>query len=129
MTLKYSDLAKGALQSIAKHGKLRRSAMMVAAAALGSPADAEVSDDLWDCTKRYADDTAKCDNAYSDALVSADDEFEQCLQAHPKHAFGCFEAYMLALDNADLAFDTCEARAAADWMHCFGADEAFAPDA
>jgi hypothetical protein len=120
--LRFDDLAKGLAESVSRHGKLRRAGMMLAVACAAAPvAEAEVPKSLWDCLNEYADALADCENAYSKAYGDADDAFVDCIKsARTKHAASaCFKQYDLALENADLAFDTCEAAIAAKFMDCF----------
>ena len=121
--LRFDDLATGLAESVSRKGKLRRAGMMLAVACSAAPvADAEVPKSLFDCLDEYADALADCENTYSQACGDADDAFFKCLQsASTKHEVSvCFKQYDLALDNADLAFDTCEAVIAAKWIDCFG---------
>ena len=121
--LRFDDLSKGLAESVSRHGKLRRAGMMLAVACAAAPAaEAEVTQSLFDCLDEYVDALARCENTYSQACGDADDAFFMCLQsASTKHEVSvCFKQYDLALDNADLAFDTCEAVIAAKWIDCFG---------
>jgi hypothetical protein len=94
--------------------------MMLAVARLAAPVtEAEVSEDLWDCLGEYANALAKCENQYSQAVGDADDAFVACLRSK-QDVVVCFDQYDLALDNAALAFDGCQAGIAAKFMDCFG---------
>ena len=120
--LRFDDLANGLAESVSRHGKLRRMGMMLAVACAAAPvADAEVPKSLFDCLDEYADALADCENAYSQACGDADETLFRCLgSARTKQEVSaCFKQYDLALDNAALAFDTCEAAIAAKWIDCF----------
>ncbi|GEM_PF-4638065 len=121
MAHRFEDLSKGLARSVARHGKLRRAGMMLALAQVNAPAKAEVSDDFFDCLEEYVNALAKCENTYSQAVGDADDAFIECLRTSKKKDFTkCFDDYDLALDNAILAFDGCQAAAAAKLMDCWG---------
>ena len=123
--LRFGDLAKGLAQSVARHGKLRRAATMMAVACANASAEAVVPQDWWDCIKAYADALANCENTYTQALADADAAFDTCVRAakNVDEFIACFDAWDLAVTNAWLAFDDCQIKIADKCFECWKAVE------